>query len=162
MKKLSHVKWFVLGVVLTLVMPVLVVPALAANASKEATLYYRDIKITLNDQPVVAKDAAGNEVEPFIIDGTTYLPVRGVAGILGIDVGWDSETNTVKLYGDRQLSGEVKVTGASLFKDDDGDNIRVAITNNLDVNLDKVMISAYCYDENDVVIGTRAKKIFMG
>ncbi len=69
----------------------------ATNGSKTAELFYRDIKITLNGKEITPKDANGNTVEPFIIDGTTYLPVRGVAGALGLDVEWDSSTNTVIL-----------------------------------------------------------------
>ena len=42
-------------------------------------------------------DANGNYVEPFIIDGTTYLPVRGIASALGLNVGWDGATKTVLL-----------------------------------------------------------------
>ena len=43
------------------------------------------------------KDANGNTVEPFIIDGTTYLPVRAVSNALGLNVGWDDATSTVSL-----------------------------------------------------------------
>ncbi len=69
----------------------------ATNGSKTAELFYRDIKISLNGKEITPKDANGNPVEPFIIDGTTYLPVRGVAGALGLDVDWDGNTNTVIL-----------------------------------------------------------------
>ena len=72
-------------------------PAIASNLTKTATLTYRDIKITLDGQTVLPTDASGNYVEPFILDGTTYLPVRGVAGALGLGVTWDAETNTVGL-----------------------------------------------------------------
>ncbi len=71
--------------------------ALASNGSKTAELFYRDIKITLNGKEVTPRDANGNSVEPFIIDGTTYLPVRAVAGALNLDVEWESSTNTVIL-----------------------------------------------------------------
>ncbi len=73
------------------------VPAAAATATKTATLNYSDIKITFNGQSVTPKDANGNVVEPFIIDGTTYLPVRAVANALGLDVQWDSSAKTVIL-----------------------------------------------------------------
>ena len=43
------------------------------------------------------KDVNGNVVEPFIIDGTTYLPVRAICNALGLKVNWNSETNTVEL-----------------------------------------------------------------
>ncbi len=51
----------------------------------------------LNGQEIQPKDANGFYVEPFIINGTTYLPVRAVADSLGIHVSWDSSTQTVIL-----------------------------------------------------------------
>ncbi len=69
----------------------------AKQTSKTAELFYNNIKIKLNGQEVRPKDANGNYVEPFIIDGTTYLPVRAVANALGINVNWDSSTNSVLL-----------------------------------------------------------------
>jgi hypothetical protein len=41
------------------------------------------------------KDANGKVVEPFISDGTTYLPVRAVCQALGKDIIWDGDTNSV-------------------------------------------------------------------
>lgn len=70
--------------------------ALAAY-QQEAVLNYADIQITLNGQPIVPTDAAGEPVEPFAINGTTYLPVRAVATALGLDVAWVQETSTVSL-----------------------------------------------------------------
>jgi len=71
--------------------------AVAASETREATLHYRDIRITLDGEELVPVDANGNEVEPFIMDGTTYLPVRAVAEALGLEVGWDPVTGTVEL-----------------------------------------------------------------
>lgn len=68
-----------------------------AAYQRQATLNYQDIKITLNGETVTPKDGAGNVVEPFTIEGTTYLPVRAIGNALGLDVGWDGETNTVVL-----------------------------------------------------------------
>ncbi len=62
-----------------------------------AKLNYRDIKITLDGATLVPKDGAGEVVEPFIISGTTYLPLRGIASALGLEVGWDGATSTVSL-----------------------------------------------------------------
>lgn len=88
--------------ILTVILVVAIVaavagPVLASNLTKTVTLTYQDIKITLDGQPVIPTDANGNEIEPFIIDGTTYLPVRGVASALGLDVSWDASANTVGL-----------------------------------------------------------------
>ncbi len=68
-----------------------------AAYQKQATLNYNSIRITLDGQPLIPKDAAGQTVEPFIIDGTTYLPVRAVGQALGLGVDWDGHTNTVIL-----------------------------------------------------------------
>ncbi len=70
---------------------------LAKQVSEKAELFYNNIKITLNGQELEPKDANGSYVEPFIINGTTYLPVRAVANALGINVSWDGNTNTVIL-----------------------------------------------------------------
>ena len=71
------------------------VSASAGTVTKE--LSYNDIKIRLDGEELIPVDAAGNYVEPFIIDGTTYLPVRGIASALGLEVGWDGATKTVLL-----------------------------------------------------------------
>lgn len=71
--------------------------ALAASGTLQKEIAYRDIKITLYGKEVTPTDANGNAVEPFIMDGSTYLPVRAVAGALGLDVAWDGATSTVIL-----------------------------------------------------------------
>lgn len=102
MKKHGNLKSFVLGVLATVMVLGLVLPASASVGSKSVELYYNNIKIRLNGQEIVARDANGNAVEPFIIDGTTYLPVRGVASALGLNVSWDGATQTVILGDDPQ------------------------------------------------------------
>ncbi len=94
--------------IITLVLALALVFCLAFTASAvansvQATLHYRDIKITMNGDALTPKDAAGNVVEPFIIDGTTYLPVRAVAEALGLEVNWDNETSTVVLAGAEEV-----------------------------------------------------------
>ena len=71
--------------------------AFAKQVSETAKLVYNNIKIVINGQEIQPKDSNGNYVEPFIIDGTTYLPVRGISSALGLDVKWDGDTNTVFL-----------------------------------------------------------------
>ena len=86
-----------------IVIIVLVIAAALAITTSASTgivpreLHYNDIKITFDGNEVLPKDAAGNYIEPFIIDGTTYLPVRGIASALGLEVGWDQATKTVLL-----------------------------------------------------------------
>lgn len=61
------------------------------------TLNYKDISIYINDELIEPKDANGKVVEPFIIDGTTYLPVRAVAEAFNKKVNWIDETKTVEI-----------------------------------------------------------------
>lgn len=94
-------KRFVLAVVLALGLCVFAaLPASAENASREAEITYRSIKIVLNGQEICPRDAAGNEVEPFVLNGTTYLPVRAVAEALGLEVRWRGSDSTVMLSRD--------------------------------------------------------------
>ena len=65
-------------------------------------LYYGDITVSLNGDKVDLKDANGTAVEPFAIDGTTYLPVRAVSDALGLDVEWKQDTQEVALASPKQ------------------------------------------------------------
>lgn len=69
----------------------------AKQVSEKVDIFYNNIKIFIDGTELVPKDANGNTVEPFIMNGTTYLPVRAVANAFGKDVDWDGETQTVYL-----------------------------------------------------------------
>ena len=73
------------------------------STTRRATLLFRDITIMLDGQVITPRDADGNIVEPFIIDGTTYLPLRALADALGLGVGWVDATSTVLLGRDGQV-----------------------------------------------------------
>ena len=72
----------------------------AGGYTKQATLEYDNIKIQIDGQQITPKDPNGKTVEPFIINGTTYLPVRAVADAVGCGVAWDGKNNTVLLNTD--------------------------------------------------------------
>lgn len=91
----ERIKGIVIGLIIGVVITVSTV--LASTGAVQKTLEYNDVKITLNGNTVTPKDANGNVVEPFIIDGTTYLPVRAVSNALGLYVEWDGNTKTVML-----------------------------------------------------------------
>lgn len=92
-------KGFTLGVVLTLLIVSMIGTVFAAY-QRQATLEYADIKIVIDGETINPTDASGNTVEPFIIDGTTYLPIRAIANALGLDVAWDNTTKTATLTSD--------------------------------------------------------------
>lgn len=75
----------------------LVGTASATIGDQTKKLAYRNISVTLNGAKLDLKDATGKAVEPFIIDGTTYLPARAIAEALGLNVEWDGAKHEVKL-----------------------------------------------------------------
>lgn len=81
----------------------------ATVGSRTAELLYDNIKIVLDSKEINPTDANGNAVEPFIIDGTTYLPVRGISSALGLEVGWNDATKTVELNTPGVFKGAVEV-----------------------------------------------------
>lgn len=67
----------------------------AGVTTKNISVTYRNIKLVVDGAQVTPKDANGAVVEPFVYNGTTYLPVRAVGNAIGKQVSWDGNTNTV-------------------------------------------------------------------
>lgn len=87
-------------VILAIVLAVAIItPAVAASVRKQITVDY-GISLCFNDEPRKLVDANGNEVVPFVYQGTTYVPIRGVSYLFGADVGYDADTNTALIYDD--------------------------------------------------------------
>lgn len=57
--------------------------------SKNVDIYFRNIKMVVDGVEV------DTPAEPFIYNGSTYLPVRAVGEALGKEVNWDGDTSTV-------------------------------------------------------------------
>lgn len=60
---------------------------------------YRNITIAVNGVAKTAKNVNGVIVEPFIVDGTTYVPLRGIADILGYQVSFNPTTYKIDITG---------------------------------------------------------------
>lgn len=97
MKNNRRWKDMLLGAVLATVVSCMVVPVLAYSGTKTEKLSYNNIRVELDGTKLTLRDGSGNIVEPFILDGTTYLPVRAIAEAVGLNVSWDSSTQTVEL-----------------------------------------------------------------
>lgn len=67
----------------------------AKQNSEIAELFYNNIKIFIDGAEIIPKDANGNVTEPFVMNGTTYLPVRAVSSAFSKDVEWDGATKSV-------------------------------------------------------------------
>ncbi|MCL1905896.1 MAG: stalk domain-containing protein [Clostridiales bacterium] len=70
-------------------------PGFALSAKKTMEVTYNNIQLIINGIRVVPRDVNGTVVEPFIYNGTTYLPIRAVSEALGKSVEWDGATQTV-------------------------------------------------------------------
>jgi hypothetical protein len=106
----------------------------AAQTYRTLHAFFNDIKIYVNDDPVVAKDLDGNVAEPFIINGVTYLPLRAVSEALGHEVSWDQSTYSVhisKKPGINEVPGEqikeIRVKTAQEFVDAIGPNTKIIL-----------------------------------
>ena len=72
--------------------------AAAADTLQTITAYLDSgITITLDGEAQTLKDGSGTRIYPISYNGSTYLPVRAVAGLAGLEVNWDQATRTVQL-----------------------------------------------------------------
>jgi hypothetical protein len=67
----------------------------AATGTQNLAVTFRDIKLFIDGTQITPKDANGNVVEPFLYNGTTYLPVRAVGEAFGKTVDWDGNSSSV-------------------------------------------------------------------
>ena len=124
-----RLRYFLSGAATALLLTSLLTGALAYTGTRTAQLTYSDIKVALDGESLDLADATGAEVEPFAINGTTYLPVRAISQALGFQVAWNGDSHTVYITRDAgeqpPLEGErVSMTGlnpyAIPFPEEDG------------------------------------------
>lgn len=85
----------IIGVVMMILFSLTINSSLAKTIQESISVTYSDIKIVVDGIKIDLKDADGQTVEPFIYNGTTYLPVRAISESLGKQVGWDQDTKTI-------------------------------------------------------------------
>jgi hypothetical protein len=80
-----------------------------------------DVTVRLNGEVQRFTDVNGNVVYPILYRGTTYLPIRAVAGLVGLGVEWDGANRTVLLEGNgapatpTPSNNSVKLSSLSYF-----------------------------------------------
>ena len=77
----------------------------AKTAVETIEVSYDNIKVYKDNVLCELKDANGSIIEPFIYNGTTYMPVRGTANIADMEVTWDGNTKSVYLWDDMVPEG---------------------------------------------------------
>ena len=91
MKMSKHYKKICLALGLTSIIGAGVVTAQSGTQTVQAT--YRNINVTLNGTPQAMS------VEPFLVNGSTYVPLAAISNLLGVQADWHPATNTVALTG---------------------------------------------------------------
>ena len=92
----SKIKFFVLGVVTTVLLTTGFSALASGGVAKQLKVYYNNIKVVVDGSPAsLGTDSSGKDNEAFIYNGTTYLPIRAVSEALGKDVSWDGKTSPV-------------------------------------------------------------------
>lgn len=79
---------FLSGVLITLTLIVLPVSTLASDGSFKLTAY--PIQVLVDGEIFRPVDAKDNAVQVFTVNGTTYAPLRALAEVYGLEVGYDS------------------------------------------------------------------------
>lgn len=93
---MKKMKGFLSGFLTCALLMAMIATAVAAY-TRDETLHFRGIKLVVDGKEIAVTDSTGAPTEPFIINGTTYLPVGNVAKLVGYNVKWDGETSTVIL-----------------------------------------------------------------
>ena len=88
-------KKVILGLIIGIVISTGTIYAKQINDTIE--IAYNNIKISVFGQECIPKDTDGNIVEPFIYEGTTYVPIRAISQAFGKRVDWNDETKTVEI-----------------------------------------------------------------
>ena len=130
-------KGFILGIATGMVLTG--VSLVLANSQIQAILNDQ-IKIALNGQVQEFKDETTNETQyPITYHDRTYLPLRTVANLVGVDVDWDANSNTANLNNSNKKSNE----GVSKNKINFKDNFNFAYANKYDNGIGKYFELAY-------------------
>lgn len=88
-----------LAILLTLIMALSAIPVMAED----------NVTVILDGEVIDCRNAAGVEVPPILVNGTTYLPVRAIANALNLDVQWDDATKSVFINGVSVLAKKTDV-----------------------------------------------------
>jgi len=93
--KRDKIKGFIAGITAMMLVLSMSLTVYAVSETKSIKASYNNIKLYVDQRIITPKDANGTIVEPFIYNGTAYLPVRAAAEALGQEVSWDGATKSI-------------------------------------------------------------------
>ena len=140
MKFFEKAKIFISGAVAATIITT-AITAYTSTMKKTITIDYNNVKINVDGEEIEPKDGNGRIVEPFIYEGTTYLPVRAVSQALGKRVTWDGNTKTVYISsgtnGSTKKVLDIWIMPNSLYPEEDFLEVAMPfLIDNPDVDLD--------------------------
>lgn len=92
----NTLKGFGIGVIVTSIIASNGIFSYASTKAQQINVAMGGIKIFVDGKLQVPIDVNGNEIEPFVYAGTTYLPVRALTGMLtDKPVEWDANSQSV-------------------------------------------------------------------
>lgn len=75
-----------------------------------------NISVYVDNEQVQLTDAMGANVYPFIQNGTTYVPLRGISETLDCDVVWDGNNKTILIYKEMQSDNSAFINNSDEIK----------------------------------------------
>lgn len=124
--------------------------AFAANTYQKSINVEYGISLSINGQTPRLTDVNGKTVQPFVYDGTTYVPIRAVAENLGANISYDGNANKASLVSSNQSSGisEQDIQIISAIEDmEDISNAYISISNGYST-ICSAILSDYPYDSS--------------
>lgn len=82
----------------------------ATGTTKSLSAIFRNIKINVNEALVQTAE------EPFIVNGRTYVPLRVIGEALGAYVEWDSATDSVNIFENKDVEKQLQEKDARIAK----------------------------------------------
>lgn len=107
-------KGFFVGVLFTLCLTIGIGTVGAASKLVSIKVAQGGISLYVDEKLFKPMDVKGNAVEPFIYDGTTYLPVRAISNALNKEITWDSKTSSIYI-GKAPTAAQIELTQLNIF-----------------------------------------------
>ena len=95
--KLRGARNFILGMI-TMALIFALVMTVGANTGRRTetvNITYDNIKIVINGQPTTLRDLQGNPIEPFLMDGTMFVPISPLVRQFGYSSTYEASTRTL-------------------------------------------------------------------
>lgn len=89
------------------------IPTIASTVTKNIDISYKDIKLVIDGKLITPRDSNGREIEPFVYNGTTYLPLRACSDALTNgtkSVTWDENNSTIYIGNSSSNNNIVKMS----------------------------------------------------